>query len=200
MPRRCLALAAFAALALVASSASAQRPDNATTSESAKSGWLERPWIVAAQLGGGSPLGTAGLVVEHTPVSWATLSAGIGLLQGKPQFALIPRVHQPITDTLGIGFGAGLSFGPTGYDGRDALRRVVCSSCGDVGERTYSFAWWANGELSLEERRPWGLVWRVFVGGARVLNPGNGACDAGNCSDHPIVAYAGAAVGWSFSL
>ena len=199
-----LALFLGGAIAIVfaTSSASAQSRDGegAYAAEVEPTGWLARPLVVEAQLAGSGPLGTAGAAIEYTPIAGATISGGVGLGQGRAQAAILPRLHQPLTETLGIGIGAGISVGPSGPDGRDALRRVFCASCGDLPERTYALAWWGNAEISLEERRPWGLVWRLFVGGARILNPGDGVCAPGGCVDHPTEIYAGAALGWSFAL
>ena len=201
--RQLVPFAIACAVACATSVASAQRPDASYESESeplAPTGWLARPWTAEAEIGGGAPLGTTGIALGYTPLEWATVAGGVGLAQGNVQGSLMPRVHQPLTDTFALAIGAGISFGRTGATGRDSLRRIVCSDCDETIERTYAFAWWGNAEISLEERRPWGLAWRIFVGGARVLNPSEGTCNVASCTDHRIVAYAGVGIGWTFAL
>lgn len=195
-------LALALVVSLTAGAAAAQLPGDAESrlSREAPDSWLRRPLVLEAQFGGGTPLGTTGVAIGYTPVRWATLSGGVGLAQGSLQVAFIPRVHQPLTDTLALGLGAGVSLGPSDRSGRDGVRRALCQTCDEVPERSYALAWWGNAELSVEERRPWGLVWRAFAGGARLLNPSDGTCAAGGCADHPIVVYVGAAVGWAFAI
>jgi hypothetical protein len=184
----------------VASAASAQRPDEAIASTSPPSAWLARPMSIEAQLGAGAPLGMPGVALGYTPLSWATIAGGVGLAQGHVQGAIVPRFHQPLGETFALSIGAGASFGAAGGGGGDSLRGVFCVSCSGVTERSYALAWWGNAELSLEERRPWGLEWRVFVGGARLLNPGEGTCSTSACADSRLVMYVGLGVGWTFAL
>jgi hypothetical protein len=202
--RRLASTLLFVSATIVAAGAHAQRPraSDTSTTTTPTSPWLARPLSVETQLGDSAPLGTAGATIGYSPVPWATIGAGVGLEQRHVQLAVIPRVHQLLSETLALSVGAGISAGASSDAGRDDLRHTLCMSCSEAHERTFALAWWGNAELSLEDREPWGLAWRFFVGGARVLNPGDGTCPsgAGTCDDHRVVVYTGIGVGWTFSI
>lgn len=202
MARRTAFLAAGVACAMVLLSTSADGHERSTLAHAEAGPWMARPVAVTMSFGPRTPAGTWAAEVEWATTRWTAIAIGAGLSAGGPQVAVMPRLFSPLGDRLALGIGLGVSEGRYVWEGTDALGRACkadarCAS----GVREWTRAVWGNAELSLEERRAWGLAWRVYGGGGRILNPGDGRCvsEASSCGrdSGTTVVFGGIAVGFA---
>lgn len=146
--------------------------------------WTTRPVAFTMSFGPRSPAGTWSGEIEWAQTRYTALAVGVGLAPSGPQVSVMPRLLSPLGERLALGVGLGVSEGRFLWEGTDALGRACNGGTCVPGVRQWARAVWGNVELSLEERRAWGLAWRVYGGGGRLLNPGDGVClsDARSCS------------------
>jgi hypothetical protein len=158
----------------------------------------QRPLAVMAVLGGGTPVGAVGLVVEYSPAPYFVVSGGAGMSDGL-QLALTPRFELPLSRTLSLGIGGGLS------TGKYVQQPFWCFDCEIHRTTEWSRAYWGNGEISLDGISKRGFAFRTFVGLGQLLNPTPDRCTeqsvevacAGGEKKTRLV-YAGVALGYAF--
>lgn len=163
--------------------------------------WTARPVAFLMSFGPRSPAGTWSGEIEWAQTRYTALAVGVGLAPSGPQISVMPRLLSPLGERLALGVGLGVSEGRFLWEGTDALGRACTGSTCVAGVRQWERAVWGNVELSLEERRAWGLAWRVYGGGGRLLNPGDGRCisDARSCTRESgvTVVFGGLSLGFA---
>ncbi len=166
-----------------------------------ESPWSARPVAFTMAFGPRSPAGTWSAELEWAQTRYTALGVGVGLAPAGPQVAVMPRLLSPLGDRLALGFGLGVSEGRYVWEGTDALGRACTTATCVAGVRQWERAVWGNLEVSLEERRAWGLAWRLYGGGGRLLNPGDGVCasDARSCTRESgvTVVFGGLSLGFA---
>jgi hypothetical protein len=192
---------ACVACAMLLSSSAARGAERATLAHAEEGPWMARPVAITMSFGPRTPAGTWAAELEWATTRWTALSIGVGLAPSGPQVAVMPRLFSPLGERLALGVGIGVSEGRYVWEGTDALGRTctATSNC-SAGVREWSRAIWGNAELSLEERRAWGLAWRLYGGGGRILNPGDGQCASDkNCTKDSgtTVVFGGLAIGFA---
>jgi len=177
--------------------------------------WSRGTVGIAGHFGAGAPTGILGGSVEVTPAPWLTIAPGVGVAPLGYQLALMSR-FRVVADTMGYGFGFGVSEG--GYQSK----RFAASggfepySAGTESIKTWSHAWFGNVEASIEQRHENGLSWRAYAGVGAVLNRSGYECasyatgsgifrtspSAPGCDRNQgnVVPYAGFSIGWAFGM
>jgi hypothetical protein len=183
--------------------------------------WAERPLTIAAVGGFATPIGNGGGLVELSPVPWLVVGAGGGASTDGPQLAIATRVRFPISDSVMLGAGLGLSRGPYTWETHGGGCGGFGGTC-STATRHWDQALRANLELAFEGMIPPkddGWRWRLFGGLGRVVNQdAGGACQqsvgyepsffgAGRAIAAPscdgagrAVLYVGASLGYAFRL
>jgi len=120
----------------------------------------DREQALSGVLGMGAPTGVLGIEYEHALVPWFTLAGGAGLGAISPQAAAMVRVRA-VGERVGVGAGAGASYGGARIDNFDIL--------GPGSHDDLHGAVWLNSELYVERRSESGLLLRFDVGAGRSI-------------------------------
>jgi hypothetical protein len=167
--------------------------------------WAQRPRTIEARGGLGGPFGYGGVAFEWAPRYWFATAAGVGYLPGGPQVGFVPRLRLPITRYLAVGVGFPFSAGPYVYAVSQPVPLDLCpdGSCRYKVTRTWSFAFWAHLEPSVDFRLPNGMQLRVYGGYSKILNGTDATCEtnyAGGCATRvgETRTYGGLALGYAF--
>jgi len=158
--------------------------------------WARR-FAFDLQGGLGTPYGLLGASFEWTPVRFFTLAMGVGDNGVGPQLAVLPRVRL-VLDRMAIALGVGPSWGP--YTTSDGSLGFFDPSW--IG--TYD-GLWLNADLSVEERWPFGLEMRQYLGVATVAyaesvqcQTAGSYCPGAESQMGKTLPYLGLAVGYAF--
>jgi hypothetical protein len=124
----------------------------------------------------GSPLGWLGVESELTPLSWLSVSGGVGFARyWDPQLGATLRTRWIVPSRVGA-FTAGFGMSRGRYTWRESCLFDFDGKCRD--EKT-GIVWWNNLEFGFEVRAwMWGLpgIWRSFLGVALPGNPRSVVC------------------------
>ena len=108
----------------------------------------------------GSPVGVLGFRVEYSVLRWIGIYTGAGIGIGGPQLAGGIRLRLEAARWLAFSIAPGVSGG--------GFTRFSVSG----GEKTFAWAIWLNGEISVDFRTSGGFVCRLFGGVSQMMNPG----------------------------
>ena len=120
----------------------------------------DRRQALSGVLGMGAPTGVLGVEYEHALVPWFALAAGAGMGAISPQASGMVRVRA-LGERVGVGVGAGASYGGARIDNFDIL--------GPGSHDELHGAVWLNSELYVERRSESGLLLRFDVGAGRSI-------------------------------
>jgi hypothetical protein len=196
---------AFAALVFVAvpSLAHAEVESATTVAAPERDRWTARPFALEIQ-GLGSTLGFVGAAVDVSPLSFLSVNAGVGQGISGTQAGAEARFRLRLTQGLALALGVGGSFGRHCVG---ATMNGLFDPCHDGPEGANAYRWerayWANVTFGIDGRTEGGFVYRAFIGGGRMLNPGSGTCLGENQNGCDLeknagTAHLGVALGYAF--
>jgi hypothetical protein len=139
--------------------------------EPARDRWDDRPLLVEAHLGFGTPYGLLGAALAADIARYFGFVVGGGHGMSGLQIAMGVRARVPLT---GVAFGAELSWSGGPYEGRCY---VGCPGIEQLERPTeWTFAHWINIAPAIDLRTEGGFNARIYGGYAGLLNVSDGIC------------------------
>jgi|GEM_PF-2026690 len=174
--------------------------------------WTARPLSIELHLGVATPTGGVGLMADYSFAPWLSLGCGVGTNIVGPAGACMARARAVAArDDGAFYFGVGVSGGRhlQSETIRLGAASIFLGALQSMAHRTprsdltWEFAKWINFEIGREVRTDGGAVYRMYLGGAALLNPSAGVPGTNWQRDGVVEAnvfmlYAGFALGRAF--
>ncbi len=162
--------------------------------------YVERPLVLSAHAGLGTPLGFYGIAADLAVHSRISIEAGVGSGLVGTQVAAHVRARVVRLGTGWFAFGAGLSEGH--YEHRDPFFGI------EYLPTVVNRAYWANVELSFERRTLGGFHVRFYFGAGAVFAGERQRCSDGDAGTMPCSGsarglwspYTGVSLGYALKL
>lgn len=162
--------------------------------------YVERPVVVSAHAGVGTPLGLYGIAADLAVRPDLSIEAGVG--KGLVGVQLVAHARVRVAQVGAHRFALGLGVSEGHYEHRDPFYGI------EYLPTVVDRAWWANAELSLERRTLGGLHVRFYAGAGIVFAGERQRCDNGDSGTMPCsgparglwTPYAGVSLGYALGI
>jgi hypothetical protein len=142
-----------------------------------------KPFLLAVDIGLGTPIGLAGLEAQFNPLRSLGFAAGVGTNDVGLQVMLALRPRYAVTSVVAFSGSVAWSIGPDrqseqaflGNDGPEHIPEF---------DRDWSHAQWINADVGVEVREV--IQFRPYVGIARLLNVDDFRCSNASAEDLPV--------------